>query len=174
VPTARVVDEAVASLRYAYGGLVAATERAGRPEAPVSWTVEEIKALRAALHARVRAEDRTGLGRAEEELIVLCDTVITRVVRDEIGVDEIPLERAQVLYRAAVGRWPDDAGGSVNLVTAAARAAMIERRERRGGALDALARFLLLLAAERGISGAPGEAPNLAEWIEHRDHSFGG
>lgn len=157
--------EIVAAVQRAYTDLV---EKAGDGidlPRPSRWTRLELRVLRDAADTCVPA-DWPELRRRADTLVAWCDTAIASPVLTEIGIDRIRLERLQGIYRAAVERWPDG-GSATAMVTEAAHAAIVERRGAWGIDLTSLARFVLGLAACRGVGM---NVPALAEWVRVTGH----
>jgi hypothetical protein len=164
-PSGQPTDEIFAAIRRTYRALADLLGTAEAPAMPTRWALEEIRALRGAVHVGVPMSQADARGCADA-LVSLCDSALVGPVLQAIGVDELTQERAQCLYRSVVERWPTS--GSVRgMVTEAAQVALVERRNLMGLDLDALSRFVLALAADRGLTTV---ASVLADWIRETGH----
>jgi vWA-MoxR associated protein C-terminal domain len=136
----------------------------GSPALPAAWTLDELSELR-----RKAEADEEGTSRLLDSLSELCQAVAAKPVFLAVGGDELELGQLQVIYRREIGAWPTGASADA-LLTEAASAGLAEPGSQASRPLGALARFMLAVAAARGVP--PEEAHPLTRWLGQIGHQL--
>lgn len=131
---------------------------------PAAWTLDELSELR----RRAEADDGC-VSRVSDSLSELCQAVEAKPVFLAVGGNELQLGQLQVIYRREIGAWPTGASADA-LLAEAASAGIAEQRSQAARPLGTLARFLLGVAAARGVP--PEETHLLTRWLGQIGHQL--